>query len=129
MLEHAMPWRARRRRGLCPRGSAAATPGIRGLPSATPIPPLALRRGQPRIAGLGHGGGERIQDAEVLRLSGDAAQPFIEPAGTAAGELGDGADAELLEIAKHGRSDGDEIAELPLCRHRKNLLARAERIC
>ena len=79
--------------------------GIGGLAKTAPIPPLALRGEEVRIAGLGDGGIENIKTADVVRLTGDFAEPFVEASRIPASELGDGADAKQMEVPKHGRAD------------------------
>jgi hypothetical protein len=71
-----------------------------------------LLGGEKGIPGLGDGGGESIEAADVDFLPGDAAKLLVKLLRVLAGELGDGADVQKLEIAKHGRADGDEVPEL-----------------
>src|SRR5271155_3503562 len=85
--------------------------GIAGLSAAAPIPPLALFTAQPRIARLRHGRAEHVQAADIHRLAGFGAQALVQLFGILARELRHAANAEQVEIAKHGRADGDEIPE------------------
>src|SRR4029077_7007737 len=100
----------------------ALAEGIARRSPAAPIPPGALLGGEKGIPGLGHGGGESIEAADVDLLPGDAAKPLVELFRILAGELGDAADAEKLEIAKHGRADRDEVPELASRARHKILL-------
>ena len=81
------------------------------LPAAAPIPPLAFFRGEQRVAGLGHGGLEGVEAADVDALAGDAAKFFVHLAGILARELADGADFQQLEIPKHGGADGNQVVQ------------------
>src|SRR5580700_6369288 len=88
--------------------------GIASLSAAAPIPPLALCTGQPRIAGLRRRRGENIEAANIHGLACLGAQALIELFGILASELSHAANAEQIEIAKHGRADGNEIFEAAL---------------
>src|SRR5271154_1692452 len=85
--------------------------GIAGLSLAAPIPPLALFAGQARIARLRHGGAKNVEAADIHPLAGFGAQALVQLFGILTRELRHAANAEQVEIAKHGRADGDEIPE------------------
>ena len=74
-------------------------------------------RGKTRVARLGDGGVEGVQDAGVLVLAGDAFEAGVHFPRVAFRELGDRTNAETVEIAEHCGTDGDEIAELALGSH------------
>ena len=74
-------------------------------------------RGKTRVARLGDGGVEGVQDAGVLVLAGDAFEAGVHFFGVLFGEMGDGADAETIEIAEHCGTDGNKVAELALGSH------------
>lgn len=77
-----------------------------------------------RVARLGDGGVECVQDAGVLVLAGEALEACVHFLGVLFGELGNGMDAQPIEIAEHGGPDGDEIAEFALRIHRSVLFIR-----
>jgi hypothetical protein len=54
---------------------------------------------------------ESVEDAGVLVLAGETFQAGIEFAGIVLGELGNGADAEQVEIAFDGWADRDEVLQ------------------
>jgi hypothetical protein len=89
-----------------------------GLSFAAPIPPLTFISGKTRVARLGDGGVECVQDAGILVLAGEALEACVHFLGVLFGELGNGMDAQAIEIAEHRWTDGDEIAELALGSHR-----------
>jgi len=91
---------------VSPRFLAA---GITGPSLATPVPPLALLGGKQRIAGLGHGGGEGVQAADIDPRARGAAEFLVEPGRILPGKLLYAADAEKLKIPERGWSDRDQI--------------------
>jgi hypothetical protein len=68
--------------------------------------------GKTRVARLGDGGLEGVEDAGILVLASKALEAGIEFAGVAFDKLGNRANAEKVEIAFDRRADGDEVAEL-----------------
>jgi len=61
------------------------------------------------IAGLGDGGPEDVEHADVGPLPGDAPEAFIEGFGVEARELVHAADAEPTEIAQQGGSHTNQV--------------------
>ena len=49
--------------------------------------------------------------------AGKTLEARIHSKGVLLRELGDGTDAKEIEVAKHGRADGNEVAELTLSGH------------
>lgn len=88
-----------------------------GFAFAAVIPPLALFGGEVWIAGLGDSGAEGVENARIDTLAGEALEAGAHFPGVLLGELRDGADAELIEIAEHGWADGDEVGEVALGGH------------
>jgi hypothetical protein len=80
-----------------------------GLSPAAPIPPLALRGREKRIAGLGNGGGENILAADIDALAGGAAKFQIKLCRILTGKMLYAANAKKLKIAEHGWSDGNQV--------------------
>jgi uncharacterized glyoxalase superfamily protein PhnB len=101
-------------------GSSDAGPLRRlfGFSFAAPKPPLTFLSRKTRVARLGDGGVERVQDAGVLVLAGEALEARVHFLGVLLRKLGDGMDAQAIEIAEHRGADGDEVAELALGSHR-----------
>src|SRR4029077_6238061 len=93
-----------------------------GFPLPAPRPPLALLGRKQRIAGLSYGRGEDVLAADVDALAGNAAELLIEPGRVLPGKLLDAADTEKLEVAQHGRADGDQVMNLSLWGWHKFLL-------
>jgi hypothetical protein len=85
-----------------------------GLPLMAPIPPLALLGREQRVAGLRYGRGEDVLAADVDALAGNAAELSIEPGRVLPGELCNVTDAEKLEVAQHGRANGDQVLKMSL---------------
>src|SRR5207248_2224131 len=93
-----------------------------GLSLPAPVPPRALLCRQTRIARLGHSGAESVEHAGILPLTRRAVQPLVHPFRLLLRQLGHAADAEHLEVAQHGRPDGDQVGELPCGGGHKTLL-------
>jgi len=70
-----------------------------------------LLAGKEGIFGLCHGTAEGIQDAGVHLLFTDFAEALVETVGIGSGKLGDGLNAELIEILEHRFADSAEVAE------------------
>src|ERR1700722_2116020 len=85
--------------------------GMAFLSAAAPIPPLAFFGGEQRVAGLGYGGLEGVEAADVDALAGDAAKFLVHLARILARELADGADFQQLEITEHGGANGNQILQ------------------
>src|ERR1700680_1989244 len=113
--------RLRRTRSGVVRPRALAA-GIACLPPAAPIPPGALFGGEKGIPGLGHSGGKSIETADVDLLPGDAGELLVELLRILAGKLGDAANTEDLEIAKHSGTDGDQVLQAARFSRHKILL-------
>src|SRR5215469_15286688 len=80
-----------------------------GQALAAVIPPLSLFRRKTWIPRLGHGSAKRIEHARINVLAGQPLEPCVHFPGILLGELRDGANTELLEIPKHGGSDGNKV--------------------
>src|ERR1700732_2750232 len=93
---------------VTPRFSAAA---ITRLSSMAPIPPLALLHRQPRVPRLRHRRAKDIQTANVLRLSRDLAELFVEPLRIPPGKLSYGSNAEQLKVAQHSWPNGNQVSQ------------------
>src|SRR5208282_2149241 len=93
------------------RFSAAA---IARLSPPAPIPPLALFRWQKWIPSLRYRRPKNIQAADVLRLAGNLAELLIKLFRVLPGQLDHAGNAEQLEIAQHGRSDGNQVSQFTL---------------
>src|SRR5579863_1166790 len=94
------------------------------LSLAAPIPPVALLRGKPGILGLRHSGGEGVQAADVDMLLQDTAEFIVKFPGILTCKLGNGADAQQLEIPQHGGANGCQVLQTTLHFFHKNLLDR-----
>jgi hypothetical protein len=70
---------------------------------------LALRRGQPRIARLGHRRAKHVKNAGILPLPGQPAKPIVHFSRVGARKLAKVSNAQHFEIAEHGRSHGNQI--------------------
>ena len=84
------------------------------LPLPAPVPPLALLGRKKRIAGLSYGRREGVQAADVDALTRNAAEFLVEPGRVLPGQLADAVDAEKLEVAQHGRANGDQVLKVSL---------------
>src|SRR6476620_6564717 len=84
------------------------------LAPAAPVPPLALLRRKQRIAGLRHGRGKYVLAADIDPLPGQDAELAIQPHGVLPCQLFHAANAELFEVAQHGRTHRDQVLEIPL---------------
>jgi hypothetical protein len=79
-----------------------------------------------RIPSLGHCSAKHVQTANILVLRRNAAEGFVEALRVSAAKLLEGAHAENFKVAKHGRTDGDQIRELARIGGHKNLLDSRE---
>lgn len=84
---------------------------------AAPIPPLTFLRGEARIARLSHSGMKSVEDAGILVCAGEAFESGIEFTGIVFSQLRDRMNAEKMEIAFDGRTNGNEVTELTLGIH------------
>jgi len=66
---------------------------------------------------LGHRGFQDIKDAGILALAGEPLEPSVHSPGILFGKLGDGADAEQIEIAEHSRANGNEVLKVAVRSH------------
>jgi len=67
-------------------------------------------------------GVEGVENARVLTLARETFETRVHFLGILLRELGDGMDAEEIEIAQHGGSDGNEIFETAFGAHGQVLL-------
>src|SRR5438270_6083448 len=77
-----------------------------------PVPPLALPGRKQRIAGLRHGRGKYVLAADIDPLSGQDAELAIHPGRVLPRQLFHAANAELFEVAQHGRTHRDQVLEI-----------------
>ena len=63
------------------------------------------------IFSLSDGAAEGVEDAGVLADSGEVVEPLVETVAIGAGELGNGMNAEGLEIAFDGLADSAQVAK------------------
>jgi hypothetical protein len=73
------------------------------------MPPDTFFGRQIRIERLCDGGPERVEDARILLLSGQAFEVTIQALGTAPRQLRDRMDTEGLQIAFDGRAHGQQV--------------------
>lgn len=59
------------------------------------------------VASLGDRGAESVADAGIDTLAGEATETPVHSFRVLLGELRDGTDAELIEVAEHWGTDGD----------------------
>jgi acyl-coenzyme A thioesterase PaaI-like protein len=78
---------------------------------------LALLRRELRVASLGDGAAEDVEDADVLAAAGEAGEPGIEFVRVLPGELTDGMDLKEFEVVEHGAANAGEIFELARIGH------------
>jgi hypothetical protein len=81
-------------------------------------------RGKTRVARLSDGGVEGIEDADVLMLAGEALEAGVHFPRVLLGKLGDGTDAEAIEVAEHGGTDGDQVVQAAFIAHGSTFLFR-----
>lgn len=73
------------------------------------------------MACLGDCGAKGVEDAGIDALTGEALETRVHFFRVLLGELRDGADAELVEVAEHRGSDGNKVAESALGGHGRSL--------
>ena len=88
-----------------------------GFSFSAPIPPLTFLCGKARVARLGDGGVEDVEDAGVLVLAREAFEARVHFARILLSKLSDGVDAQSIEIAEHRGTDRDEVTELARLDH------------
>jgi len=77
------------------------------------MPPLALFGRKPRIPRLCDRRAERIQDTNIFSFADEAAELLKEPFGISPRKDCDGMDAQRLEYADRGGTNGNQVEKFP----------------
>src|SRR2546423_12885954 len=82
-----------------------------------PVPPIALVGGQSRIARLLGRAAKHVENAGVLPLPGDAAQPVVHLLRIGFRQLIDRTNPQFRKIIDHLRPDSCEVFQLSVITH------------